>query len=42
MKKYYDIGSGTLSRPVIEGALKRLAQLLGEQNKSGQCRVHRV
>lgn len=33
MKKYYDIGSGTLSRPVIEKALKRLAQLLQEKNK---------
>lgn len=33
MKEYYDIGSGTLSRPVIEKALMRLAQLLGEKNK---------
>lgn len=33
MKEYYDIGSGTLSRPVIEKALTRLAQLLGEKNK---------
>lgn len=33
MKKYYDIGNGSLSRLVIEKALKRLAQLLSEQNK---------
>ncbi|WP_018013689.1 hypothetical protein [Teredinibacter turnerae] len=33
MKKYYDIGNGALSRPVIDKALKRLAQLLNEQNK---------
>jgi len=33
MKKYYDIGNGSLSRLVIEKALKRLAQLLSEKNK---------
>lgn len=33
MKEYYDIGNGTLTRPVIDKALKRLAQLLSEQNK---------
>lgn len=33
MEKYYDVGSGTLTRQVIEKALKRLAQLLNEQNK---------
>ena len=33
MKKYYDVGNGTLSRAIIEKALKRLAQLLNEQNK---------
>ncbi|TVZ37668.1 hypothetical protein P886_2010 [Alteromonadaceae bacterium 2753L.S.0a.02] len=33
MKKYYDIGNGTLSRPVIDKALKRLAELLREENK---------
>ena len=33
MNKYYDIGTGTLSRPVIEKALNRLAQLLKVKNK---------
>ena len=33
MKKYYDTGSGLLSRPVIEEALNRLAQLLSEKDK---------
>ena len=33
MKNYHDVGSGMLSRHVIEKALKRLAQLLSEQNK---------
>ncbi len=32
-KKYYDVGSGTLSKIVIERALKRLAELLKEYNK---------
>lgn len=33
LKKYYDVGSGTLSRQVIEKAFNRLAELLKEQNK---------
>ena len=33
MKKYYDVGNGTLSLHVIEKALKRLVQLLSEQNR---------
>lgn len=32
-KKYYDVGSGALSKVVIEKALSRLAELLKEQNK---------
>lgn len=32
-KKYYDIGSGALSKVVIEKALSRLAELLKKQNK---------
>lgn len=32
-KKYYDTGSGTLSKIVIESVLNRLAQLLQEKQK---------
>ncbi len=32
-KKYYDAGNGSLSKLVIEKALKRLAELLKEKNK---------
>ena len=32
-KKYYDIGSGKLSKLAIERALKRLAELLQQKNK---------
>ena len=32
-KNYNNAGSGALSKPIIENALKRLAELLKEKNK---------